>query len=163
MPIHRTVTVGQGRYAGNTNAAIQRAVDDVAAAGGGVVIVPPGTYRMENALHLRSHVRVVGQAGAVLKTAPSVSSPIADYLGMGQYEFTVKEPGKFRVGMGVHLLDDDAGGPYNTTATIVGQEQERFYIDRRLTHDYLPRTNGRAISVFSVVEATGVHDAGSRA
>ena len=156
----KTVTVGEGPYKGDTNEAIQKAVDDVAAAGGGVVNVPAGTYRMHDSLHLRSNVRVVGRKGAVLKKIPSVSSPIADFLGYGHYEFTVKDPSKFRVGMGVHLLDDNAGGFYTTGARITGQKGELFYIDQMLNHDYLPGAKGRVVSAFSLVEGTGVHDAG---
>lgn len=57
----KTVTVGSGDYRGGTNEAIQRAVDAVAKAGGGVVRIPAGTYRMHDALYLRSGVRVVGE------------------------------------------------------------------------------------------------------
>jgi len=155
----RTITVGSEPYAGNTNAAIQRAIDDVAAAGGGVVIVPAGTYMMHDALHLRSGVRVVGRKGAVLKKVPSVSSPVADYLGYGFYEFTVKEPEKFRVGMGVHLLDRNAGGFYTTVATIVARKGELFFIDRMLNHDYLPRAGARVVSVYPLLEGYKIHDA----
>jgi len=79
-PMTRTVTVGDGPHADRTNRAIQKAVDDVAAAGGGEVVVPAGTYRMHDALHLRSSVRVVGRKGAVLKKVPSVSSALADHV-----------------------------------------------------------------------------------
>ncbi|KKK70169.1 hypothetical protein LCGC14_2926690, partial [marine sediment metagenome] len=146
-------------YKGDTNAAIQKAVDDVAAAGGGVVIVPAGTYMMHDALHLRSGVRVVGRKGARLKKVPSVSSPVVDYLGYGHYEFTVKEPEKFRVGMGVHVLDKKAGGFYTTVATIIGRRGELFFIDRMLNHDYHPRADARVISVYPLVEGYKVTDA----
>ena len=155
----RTITVGKGAYAGTTNAAIQKAVDKVAAGGGGVVIVPAGTYMMHDALHLRSKVRVVGRKGAVLKKVPSVSSRIVDFLGYGHYEFTVAEPDKFRVGMGVHILDDKSGGFYTTVATITERKGDTFLIDRMLNHDYLPRSKARAVSVYPLVEGTGVRDA----
>ena len=158
-PMARTITVGQGPYAGTTNQAIQKALDDAAAAGGGTVIVPAGTYMLHDAVHLRSGVRLVGEKGAILKKVPSVSSPVADYLGYGHYEFTVTEPAKFRVGMGVHLLDDNAGGFYTTVATIIDRKGELFFIDRMLNHDYDPRANARVVSVFPLVEGFGVEDA----
>jgi len=155
----RTVTVGEGAYAGTTNAAIQKAIDDVAAAGGGTVIVPAGTYMMHDALHLRSKVRVTGREGAVLKKVPSVSSPIVDFLGYGHYEITVADPDKFRVGMGVHVLDDNAGGFYTTVATITGRKDDALFIDRMLNHDYLPRARARAVTAYPLVEGTDVRDA----
>jgi len=158
-PMARTITVGEGAYAGATNAAIQKAIDDVAAAGGGTVVVPAGTYMMHDALHLRSNVRVTGRKGAVLKKVPSISSPIVDFLGYGHYEITVAEPEKFRAGMGVHVLDDNAGGFYTTVATITGRKGDALFIDRMLNHDYLPRARARAITVYPLVEGTDVHDA----
>ena len=115
----KTITVGEGKYQGATNVAIQRAVDDVAAAGGGAVVIPRGTYLMHDALHLRSGVRIIGAEGTILKKVPSAQSNIPDYLGYGHYEVTVEEPEKFPVGTGVHILDDNAGGFYTTVATVV--------------------------------------------
>jgi len=157
--LSEAITVGKGPYAGDTNQAIQKAVDAAAAAGGGTVVVPAGTWRMHDALHLRSGVRVVGRGKPVLRKVPSVSSRILDFLGYGHYEFTVAEPDRFRVGMGVHLLDDKSGGFYTTVATITARKGELFFLDRMLNHDYHPRARARAVSVFSLVEGADVQDA----
>jgi hypothetical protein len=154
-----TLTVGEGPYAGRTNAAIQRAVDDAAGAGGGRVVVPGGTYRMHDALHLRSGVRVVGQGGPVLVKVPSVESRIPAFLGYGHYEVLVEEPEKFPVGTGVHVLDDKAAGFYTTVATVVGREGDRLFLDRMLNHDYRADDGARVVSVYPIVEAEGVADA----
>ncbi len=57
-----TVTVGPHRadMVGSDQKAIQAAVDYVARLGGGTVRILPGTYRMRNAVYLRSRVRIVG-------------------------------------------------------------------------------------------------------
>ena len=142
-----------------TNATIQAAVDAAAAAGGGVVHVPPAVYAMSDALHLRTGVRIVGAPGAVLRKVPSVTSRIEHFLGYGHYEFTVAEPEKFRVGMGVHILDDHAVGFYTTVATIVGREGDWFFLDRMFNHDYHVVHNARVISVHSLIEGYQVADA----
>jgi hypothetical protein len=142
-----------------TNETLQRAVDAVAAAGGGVVEVPAGTYWMRDALHLRDGVRVVGEPRTVLLKAPSISVPLRDYLGYGHYEFTVTEPDRLAVGMGVHLTDDGSMGFYDTVATIVGRDGGLFFIDRMLNHDYQPRHNGRVTTIFPLVDGHGVSDA----
>ena len=152
------ITAGAGCYAGFTNQALQRAVDDVAAAGGGVVEAPAGIYRMRDALHLRSGVRVIGEPDAVLLKEPSVSAPLLDYLGYGHYEFTVTEPDKLEVGMGVHITDDDSMGFYDTVATIVERRGDLFFIDRMLNHDYWPAKRGRVTTVFPIVDMIGVED-----
>ncbi len=150
----RAITVG----AGLTHQALQRAVDDAAAAGGGVVEVPAGVYLMRDALHLRSGVRVIGEPGAVLLKEPGVSVPLLDYLGYGHYEFTVTEPDKLQVGMGVHITDDDSMGFYDTVATIIGRKGDLFFIDRMLNHDYAPAKRGRVTTIFPIVDAVGVED-----
>ena len=154
----QTIRVGSGRYAGWTNEALQRAVDDVAEAGGGVVEAPAGAYRMRDALHLRSGVRVVGEPGTVLLKEPSMCVPLLDYLGYGHYEFTVTEPDKLEVGMGVHLTDDDSVGFYDTVATIVGRKGDLFFIDRMLNHDYWPGKHGRVTTLFPLVDAVNAQN-----
>ncbi len=153
----KTIRIGSDLE--RTNEALQSAVDAAAAAGGGVVEIPAGTYRMRDALHLRDGVRVVGEPGAVLLKVPSISVPLLDYLGYGHYEFTVADPGRLAVGMGVHLTDDASMGFYDTVATIVGRDGDRFFIDRMLNHDYQPRKNGRVTAIFPIVDAQGVSDA----
>lgn len=147
----KTITIGSGEFSGHSNAVLQRAVNAVAAAGGGVVEIPAGTYEMADALHLRSNVAIVGDGRAVLNKLPSVSSPLANYIGYGHYEFTVAEPDKFRVGMGVCLTDRNSTGFYETVATITGQKGRLFFIDRMLNHDYTPKSDGCAVSVFPLI------------
>ncbi len=154
-----TFTVGKGKYEGATNAAIQRAVDDAAAAGGGTVIVPPAVYTMNDALHLRSGVRIIGEKGAVLRKAASQESKIPDFLGYGHYEVTVVDPEKFPVGTGIHILDDQSGGFYTTVATVMAREGELLYINRMLNHDYHVKRNARVVSVFPVIEGENAHRA----
>src|SRR5438874_12333938 len=62
-----------GQPAGSAQAAIQRAIDTCAAAGGGVVYFPPGAYTT-GTLHLRSHVRILVEAGATLYSSKDRAS-----------------------------------------------------------------------------------------
>lgn len=154
----RTFTVCNADAGGWTNQAIQAALDLARAGGGGRVEVPAGVYQLHDAVHLRSGCELVGEPGTVLRKVPSVTSPIPDYLGYGHYEITVQEPEQFHVGMGIHILDDRAFGFYSTVATIVGIAGDRLFIDRMLNHDYSPEAHARAVSVFPLVEASGVTD-----
>jgi hypothetical protein len=130
-------------------------VIDEAAAGGGEARLDPGVYMLEDALRLRSGVRLVGREGVVLTRAPSVESALRIYCGYGLYEFAVREPDRFRVGQGIHLTDDHSFGFYDTVATIVGRDGDRFYLDRPLRHDYVPTNNGRAATLFPLLAAEG--------
>jgi hypothetical protein len=54
-----------GHKSGDARPAIQKAIDAAGAAGGGTVYLPPGEYT-SGTLHLRSHVRVLIDSGAIL-------------------------------------------------------------------------------------------------
>ncbi|HUI09019.1 MAG TPA: glycosyl hydrolase family 28 protein [Bacteroidota bacterium] len=69
--------VGDGRTL-NT-AALQRAIDGCAAAGGGTVEIPPGDF-VTGTLFLRSNIRLVIDAGGVLRGSPRVR----DYEASGR-------------------------------------------------------------------------------
>jgi hypothetical protein len=105
-------------------------------------------------------VRLVGRDGAILTRLPSHESPLTIYCGYGLYEFSVADPGRFHVGQGVLLTDDHAAGFYETTATIVGRDGDRFFVDTPFHHDYHPDNNGRVIALFPVVSGVGVERAG---
>lgn len=51
--------------------AIQQAIDEVAEQGGGTVIVPPGVF-LTGTIHLRSHINLHLQNGAVLRGSPDL-------------------------------------------------------------------------------------------
>lgn len=141
---------------GNTNASIQTAVDRLAAAGGGTVKIPPGVYIMGDSLHLRSGVSIEGSGSdTVLRKTPCVSSPLIYYLGYGHYDVSVAEPDKFAVGTGVCVTDRDAGGFYNTVATVTGKHGSELILNRMLNHDYRPWRDGRVVSVCPVI--SGYH------
>ncbi len=155
-----TTAMRPGRGPAETAAAIQQRIDDAAAAGGGQVVIPAGDHWMDRALRLRCGVRLRGEHGTVLRKTPSVTSRILDYLGYGHYEITVAEPERFRPGMGIHVLDRNAQGFYTTVASITAINGERIFLDRMLNHDYGPGAEALAVSVFPLIEADGVSDAG---
>lgn len=145
---------------GRTNRDLQAAIDHVAAQGGGEVRIPAGVYEMDDSLHLRSRVRLRGEGEkTILRKRPSVSSPLSADLGYGHFDVSLAQPEKFRVGMGMHIHDDQSGGFYDTVATIVWQEGDRFGIDRMLNHDYGRRANCVVTSIFPVISGYHLEDA----
>jgi len=144
-----------------TNQCIQAAIDEAAAAGGGTVNVPAGEYQLHDAVHMKDNVKLIGEGEGktVLIKVPSVSSNLSQVMGYGHYEFAVDEPGKFKVGDGIHLIDDNAGGFYTTVATISDIDDEWFFINRPATHDFHPNANARAITAFALIEIETVENA----
>lgn len=153
-----TIRVGQGKFAGKDNQAIQRAIDAIDARGGGTVIIPKGTYRLIDAVHLRTGVHLKGEPGAVLVNVPNIDMAIPNYIGYGKTEITVAEPKKLRVGMGIHIFDKNAFGFYTTVATVKRIDGDRVIISRRLSHDYNVDNGAMASTVHSVIEGDGVSD-----
>jgi hypothetical protein len=72
-----------GRKADNAKAAIQKAIDACALAGGGIVYLPPGDYS-SGTIHLRSHVRLLVEAGATLFSIKDKSAFDQDALIFGE-------------------------------------------------------------------------------
>lgn len=140
-----------------TNSTLQKLVDR-----GGTVRIPAGTYWMHDALHLRSGTRLIGEPGTILKKVPSVTSDIVPWIGFGQYEFAVKEPKKFKPGMGVIIADKNAFGFYETAATIIGRNGDQFYIDRPLAHDYAGQNGGHVTSVYPLISCRNANDVSIR-
>ena len=78
----RTVGPANADFTGTTQAVIQAAVDQAASSGGGTVKILPGTYIMNDSLHLRSGVTVCGSgSGTVLMKSRCVQSSTRYYMG----------------------------------------------------------------------------------
>ena len=75
-----TISVGPAKanLVGTDQRVLQAAVDYAAALGGGTVHILPGTYRLRNAIYLRSKVRITGSGeDAILLKEPSVTAKLA--------------------------------------------------------------------------------------
>ncbi|OGU26850.1 MAG: hypothetical protein A2X66_07965 [Ignavibacteria bacterium GWA2_54_16] len=67
----------------NAQSCLQRAIDSCAGSGGGMVYVPPGEYS-SGTLHLRSHVRLYLEAGAIIYSIKDKSAFDKDALLYGE-------------------------------------------------------------------------------
>jgi len=159
-----TVTVGPGPEAdirGEDSVALQAAVDYVAGVGGGEVHIQPGPYTMHDSLHLRSHVTVRGTGeDTVLFKPPSVRSALATDIVYGHWDVSLAEPDLFQPGMGIYIYDDAVGGFARTVATLLYREGDRFGISKPLEFDYCRHRNAVVVSVYPLISAYHVEDAG---
>ncbi|NOZ21404.1 MAG: DUF1565 domain-containing protein [Planctomycetes bacterium] len=156
-PVTLRVGVNGGDIVGNTNKALQAAVDYVGNLGGGVVEIGPGQYLMGDSLHLRSQVTLRGAgADTVLKKAPGVQTDLVLDGDYGEEQITVKDPTGFHVGVGVAVRDDSSGGFHTTVATIIGKlDNNTFRINKPLNADCMVKRNAIAKTVFPVI--SGYH------
>ena len=102
---------------GESDRALQAAVDYVARLGGGTVRVLPGEYLLRNAVYLQSNVRLLGSGeDSVLRKAPSVKTPLAADSDWYDQEITLADATGFRVGDGICLRTRN---PHNGGTEIV--------------------------------------------
>ncbi|OFW64708.1 MAG: hypothetical protein A2Y74_10070 [Actinobacteria bacterium RBG_13_63_9] len=151
------VGVTAGDLTGDTNAVIQQAVDAVGSYGGGTVELGPGVYTLYDTVHLRRNVRLVGTGpDTVLRKCDGARSEFALDADYGQKKVTVQDPSGFRVGMGVVITDDRAGGWVDTVATITLIQENVLYVDRHLSMDYDAQAGGIIYNAFPLVAGIDV-------
>lgn len=158
-----SITVGQteGELIGHDNRVLQAAVDYIAGLGGGTVRIGPGEYTMHDALHLRSHVAVIGTPGeTTLVKAEAAVSPLALDGDFGEEQVTLQDPEGFSVGAGIAVWDDEAGGFHTTVARITGRNGHTFSISKPLMADNMVFRNAQAATIYPVI--SGYHIEGAR-
>jgi polygalacturonase len=171
--IHISVGVKDATIVGADHRALQAAVDYVAALGGGTIHIQPGTYQMEDSLHLRSHLKLIGNSEqTILRKESGFISPLLTDGDYGEEQVSLVDPTGFEVGSGISIRDDASGGFHTTTATITAQlDQNTFAINKPLQADCMVVRNAIAkksfpvISVYSAenVEIEGLAIDGNRA
>ena len=158
-----TVTVGptNADVIGTDNAAIQKAVDRVAAAGGGTVVIRAGTYVLANSVRLASHIRLRGEGPnkTILKKAPGVVSNLKLDADYGEAIATVEDARVFAPGMGVTILDKvSPSGWTPSVRTIVSVEGNTLRFDRFLQMDYSVANQGQVFNTFPLIAGFDVVD-----
>ncbi len=158
-----TITVGpkQADLVGDSDRAIQAAVDYVARLGGGTVRVLPGEYRLRNAVYLQSRVRLVGSgADSILIKEPSRSVKVAADSDWYDQEITLADASGFRVGDGVAIR---AKSPFHDERlvlkrTLVARSGNRFKVDRPLREDIWIKGEPTALSLFPILSGENISD-----
>ena len=152
-----TITVGVENAAivGSDNYALQAAVDYVSGLGGGTVSIGAGVYEMEDSLHLRSNVTVIGAGqDTVLCKGNGHISPLVTDGDYGEEQITVVDGAGFKVGMGVTVGDDRSGGFHTTVGTIIARVDENtFVINSPLQADCMVYNNALAKNTFPILSS----------
>ena len=158
--IYVSVGIKDADIIGSDNSALQSAVDYVSNLGGGTVLIKAGTYLMNDSLHLKSNVTIVGEGkDTILKKSDGIKSLLATDGDYGQEEITPSDSSGFRVGMGVTISDDNSGGFHTTVATIIAQDGNNFAINKPLNADCMVFRNAIAKNTFPVVSGYYIENA----
>jgi len=146
---------------GSDHRAIQAAVDYVAGLGGGTVQILPGTYKLRNAVYLRSGVRISGSGlDSVLIKEPSVKTTLAENSDWYDMEVTLADASGFQVGDGVVLRTRNPhNGSHDTyKRTLVARSGNRFKLDQMLVENYWVKEGATAATLFAIFDGYRISD-----
>lgn len=160
---HLTVTVGPAKadLVGADHRVLQAAVDYVAALGGGTVKILPGTFRLRNAVSLRSKVRLLGSGDeTILVKEPSISTKLAADSDWYDQEITLANAEGFQVGDGVCLRTRNPhhGGTDVAKRTLVARSGNRFKLDRALRENFWLEGDTTVSTLFPILSGEHIAD-----
>jgi hypothetical protein len=149
------ITVGQTPDAdlcGTTNAAMQAALDYVAARGGGEVRVGPGVYTLWDAVRVPSHTRLVG-AGAetVLRKADGWKALLYEDGDFYDDWFCCNPLPPLQPGQGVVIESNAYSGFFATVGTVQEVQDNRARINRRFSADFMVAHDAFVATVHPLV------------
>ncbi len=156
-----TITVGPSKadLIGSSDRVLQAAVDYVSRLGGGTVQVLPGEYRLRNAVHLQSNVRILGSGvDSILVKEPSIQTQLAADSDWYDQEITLADAAGFQVGDGVCLRTTNPhnGGAEVLKRTLVARSGNRFKLDRPLRKNFWLMGKSTAASLFPILNCENV-------
>ena len=158
-----TITVGPAKadLVGTNHRVLQAAVDYVAGLGGGTVKILPGTYRLRNAVYMRSNVRIVGVGEeSVLIKEPSVTTKLAADSDWFDQEITMDDATGFQLGDGICLQTRNPhhGGSDVVKRTLIAQSGNRFKLDRALRKNFWLKGDTTASTLFPILSGENISD-----
>ena len=152
---HFEITVGPSGadVVGKTGRAIQIAIDALAYRGGGTVRVLPGTYVLQDAVRLRSGIRLVGhREKTILRRDRFVWSKLAVDADTSQREVTPEDASRFRPGMGICLRDNRRGWAFASLPyTITHIEDGVLHLNDHLTTERYAENDGKVVNYFPLI------------
>ena len=158
-----SITVGRqdGQINGSDDRAIQAGMDYLTTLGGGTLKLLPGTYYLNNAIYLRSNIRIEGSGDeTVLIKNPSVSTPLAVDSDWYDSDVTLIESDGFEVGYGVCLRAKTPhhGGSNVIKRTIIAKEGNRLWFDRSLEKNFWADHEAQISTLFPILSGEHICD-----
>ena len=153
--MNKIITVGlkKGDLTGDTELAIQAAVDYLSYIGGGTVSIGPGVFEIGASVRLRSNVSIIGTPGeTVFRKCSNIVSYLATDGDANEKQLTLVNPEGFEPGHTITVRYEGRGSGFlETTAVITGKKGSIVEIDNGLIQDYNIINKAVAERNFSVI------------
>ncbi|MFI4850792.1 MAG: right-handed parallel beta-helix repeat-containing protein [Gimesia chilikensis] len=158
-----SISVGtdKGDIIGSSDKALQAAIDYIAGKGGGTVQILPGTFTLRNALHLPSHIRLLGSGPETIITkGPSETVAISEDSDWYDQEITLEKSAGFQVGDGVVLVtkNPSTGGQDVIKRTLVARSGNRFKLNDGLRKNVWLSGKPTVASLFPLLTSEYTRD-----
>jgi hypothetical protein len=158
------LTVGQteGDLQGKDDKIIQAGVEYLHRLGGGTLEILPGTYLLQNAIHLRPNItlRGSGEETILKKTASMVTTLVRD-SDWFEYGVQVADAHGFAPGAGIMLRSKTGPGDWQyevVKATITALDKDVLYLDRLTKENFWTEKDATAATIFPLLTAENVDD-----
>lgn len=158
------LTVGQtaGDLRGSDDKVLQAGVDYLHRLGGGTLRILPGVYELQNAIHLRPHITMIGSGEqTILKKRPSVVTALSRDSDWYEYGVEVNDPTGFAPGGGVMLRSSTGPGEWQfdvLRATITAVQGRVLFLDRLTRENFWTQKSATAATIFPILTAEDVDD-----
>lgn len=159
------VTVGQNDnnadFRGDTQKAIQGAIDYVSRYGGGTVYILPGIYKFSNAVYLSSHVQLIGSGtSTIFLKEPSVETQLAKDADWYEQCIEVTQPELFKKGDGlcIRTKNPHHGGTDVIKRTIIAIEGNKLVLDKALRENVWLGQETTIATLFPLISGEFVED-----
>jgi len=158
------LTVGQaaGDLRGSDDKVLQAGVDYLHRLGGGTLRILPGVYELQNAIHLRPHITMIGSGEqTILKKRPSVVTALSRDSDGYEYGVEVNDPTGFVPGGGIMLRSSTGPGQWQfdvLRATITAVQGRVLFLDRLTRENFWLQKNATAATIFPILTAEEVDD-----
>lgn len=128
---------------GFTNRAIQMAIDVLPAVGGTVKLMQ-GTFILQDAVHMRSNTKLIGEGDkTVLKRDRGYKSKMVVDADFAELKATVEDASGFEVGMSVQVWDEAQSSCWDVSVgKITDIDGNTLYFDNYLIRDYHAEPGG---------------------
>jgi len=158
-----TVTVGPAKadIVGNSEVAIQAAVDYVARLGSGTVKILPGQYTCRNSVFLPSKIRIVGSGtDSVIVKNDMIKTALVEDSDWYDQEIRLAMADGFQLGDGVFLTVQKpaSGGALNLKRTLVARNGNRFKLDRPLRKNLWLKGGTNCSTLFPIFCGENIAD-----